>query len=250
MKKIIAIGGGEIGGFQNTKVETLDLDKEIISLSKKKSPRLLFIPTASNDSSVYIKAIEKYFGKKLGCKINTLELISKKYSKKEIEEKILKTDIIYVGGGDTLKMMNIWRRLGVDKLLHKAMQKGIVLSGLSAGSICWFQYGNSDSRRFGKNKNADMIRVTGLGMIPILHCPHYDGEKYREKSLKDMMEKKGGIAIALDNCAALEVIGEKYRIIRTKKTANAYKVYWSKKKYCKELIPVTKEFKSLKELLK
>ena len=248
MKKIIAVGGGQIG-YANIKNETLGIDREIIKLSGKTNPKLLFIPTASGDATGYIESVQNYFGKKLGCKVDSLELITKKYTKKELEDKILKTDIVYVGGGNTLKMMKVWRKFGVDLLLEKAMKKGTVLSGLSAGSICWFQYGNSDSARFGKNKEASMIRVKGLNMIPVLHCPHFDiGD--REESLKEMMKKSKGVAIAIDNCAAIEIIGDEYRILKTKKTANAYKVFWKNGKYHKELILAKSKLQKMNELLK
>ncbi len=248
MKKIIAIGGGEIGrtGVKN---ETLGIDREIIQLSGKKNPKLLFIPTASGDAAGYVEVVKNHFGKKLGCTVDSLLLLSEKYTKKELEQKIMQSDIIYVGGGNTLKMMKVWRKFGVDELLKKALQKGIVLAGLSAGSVCWFRYGNSDSARFGKNKQASMIRVKGLNMIPALHCPHYDVEVGREKSLKDMMKKNRGIAIAIDNCAALEIIDDTYRVLQTKKTANIYKVFWNKGKYFKEVVPVSKNYLSLKALL-
>jgi dipeptidase E len=249
MRKIIAIGGGEIGrkGIKN---ETLAIDKEIVGLSKKKNPTLLFFPTASGDAIGYTESVENHYGKKLGCKVSALYLISEKYTKKQLEEKILGADIIYVGGGNTLKMMKAWRKFGIDKLLHKAMKKGVVLAGLSAGSICWFRYGNSDSARFGKNETASMIRVKGLDMIPALHCPHYDIEKGREESLKIMMKKTAGIAIALDNCAAIEIIGDEYKIIHSKKTANAYRVFWKNGKYFKELISVSKKLQPLENILK
>lgn len=247
MKKIIAIGGGEIGrpGFKN---ETLTIDRELIKLSGKTNPKFLFIPTASGDAAGYVESVNKYFGNRLGCKIDVLLLTKTSYSQKELENKILKTDIIYVGGGNTLKMMNLWRRLGIDLLLKKAYEKGIVMSGLSAGSVCWFRYGNSDSARFGKNKEASMIRVKGLNFLPILHCPHYDVEVGREDSLKEMMKKTSGIALALDNCAAIEVVGNEFRIIRSKPNANAYKVYWEKGKYFKEQIPVSKKMMLFSDL--
>lgn len=247
IKKIIAIGGGEIGrpGFP---VETIVIDKEIIKLTGKKNPKLLFIPTASIDSEGYYKIVEKHFGKRLGCKIDVLYLVKNILTKKEIGDKILKSDIIYVGGGNTLKMMQIWRKLGVDKILIKAYQKGVVMSGVSAGSICWFKYGNSDSRKF-VNSNAGLIKVTGLGLINALHCPHYDSEAYRKVDLEKMMKKTSGIAIALDNCCALEVLDDKYRIISSKKTANAYKVYWKANKYYKEVIKKEKDLKPLSQLL-
>jgi dipeptidase E len=71
----------------------------------------------------------------------------------------LGADIIYVGGGNTLKMMTLRRKLGVDKALQQALKKDIILSGLSAGSICWFDYGNSDSRKF-TSKSTQLIKVT------------------------------------------------------------------------------------------
>lgn len=247
MKKIIAIGGGEIGrpGYS---VETTPIDKEIIRLTGKKRPKFLFIPTASSDSEAYCHIVEKYFGQKIGCKIDFLYLIKNKLSKKEIEDKILKSDIVYVGGGNTLKMMRIWRKTGVDNILIKAYQKGVVMSGLSAGSICWFKYGNSDSRKFA-NPNANLIKVTGLNLINALHCPHYDFESDRKADLKKMMQKTSGVAIAIDNCCALEIIDDKYKIIASKKTANAYRVYWKGNKYYEEIIKKEKEFKPLQKLL-
>jgi hypothetical protein len=86
-------------------------------------------------------------------------------------------------------------------------------------------------------------------MIQALHCPHYDIEKGREESLKEMMKKNSGVAIAIDNCCAIEIIGDQYRILKTKKTANLYKVYWKSGKYFKELIPVKKNLQALNELL-
>lgn len=248
MKKIVAIGGGEIGrpGFP---VETTQIDKEIINLTGKKNPKLLFIPTASADSALYYETVKKHFGNNLGCKTDVLYLINKNLSKKEIEKKVFGSDIIYVGGGNTLNMMKVWRENGVDKILKQAYEKGIVLSGLSAGSICWFKYGSSDSRK-SINPKADLIKVSGLGLINALHCPHYDFEKDRKPDLKKMTRKTSGVAIAIDNCCAIEIIDDKYKIISSKPSANAYKVYWKASKYYEEVIKKDKELKPLKDLLR
>ena len=248
MRKIFAIGGGEIG-YPGMKNDTLKIDQELIKLSSKEKPRLLFIPTASGDADGYIKSVNSYFGKRLGCIIDVLTLTKTSYSQKQLKDKILKADIIYVGGGNTLKMMKLWRKFKVDVLLKKAYHQGIVMSGLSAGSICWFNYGNSDSARFGRNKTASMIKVKALGLLPFLHCPHYDIERGREESLKKMMKKTSGVAIAIDNCAALEVIDDKFRIIRSKQSANAYRVYWYQGKYYKEQIKVLTEMTPIAKLL-
>ena len=109
----------ENGGFYP--IETTSIDIEIIAQTGKKNPKLLYIPTAESDLDLKgkCKAAKKHFSK-LGCKIDVLYLIKNKLSKKQIEDKILSTDAIYVGGGNTLKMMAIWKKLGVDKILKKA----------------------------------------------------------------------------------------------------------------------------------
>lgn len=251
MGTIFAIGGGEIGrphengGFYP--VETTLIDRQIIKATGKKHPKLLFIPTASNDSEGYFQVVHKHFSK-LGCKVDVLYVIKEKLSKKQMENTILSTDIIYVGGGNTLRMMNIWRKIGVDDILKKAHKKGIVVSGLSAGSICWFAYGNSDSRKF-TSGSTQLIKVTGLGLINALHCPHYDVE-YRKDDLKRMMKTTSKIvSIALDNCCALQVVNQQYRIISSKPTAKAYKVFWKSGTYYKQEIPASGQFAPLADLL-
>jgi len=246
MLKIVAIGGGQKikSGFS---VKAPAIDRELVKLSGKSSPRLLFIPTASSDSRSYIKEIKSYFGKTLKCKVDVLCLYSN-LPAKEIRRKILNADIVYAGGGNTLKMMKFWRKMNVDKLLKKAAKNGTVLSGVSAGGICWFRYGNSDSRRF-KNPQADLIRVKGLNFIPILFCPHYDVEKDRKADLKKMMRKTAGVGIAVDNCCAVEIIDDDYRIIASNSNANAYKVYWSRNKYHEERLKKDKKYKKLTDLI-
>jgi dipeptidase E len=247
-EKIIAIGGGEIGrpGYP---VETTKIDKEIIKLTGKKNPKLLFIPTASLDSELYFETVKKHFGKKLGCIIDALYLIKEKLSKKEIQNKILTADIVYVGGGNTQKMFRVWEKNGVDKILEKAYKKGIVLSGLSAGSICWFRGGVSDSRKF-TNSNSNLVKINGLGFINALHSPHYNIEKDRRSGLKKIMKNNSSVAIAIDNCCAVEFINDTYRVISSKSKANAYKVYWQDGKFYENIIPKEKKFNSLQELLK
>jgi dipeptidase E len=248
MKKIVTIGGGEIGrpGYS---VETTKIDRELIRLTGKKSPMVLFIPTASSDSEGYYKTVQKHFGERLGCKTDALWLIKENFSQRTIEQKIMSADIVYVGGGNTQKMLRIWKQNGVDKILKKAWEQGIVLSGLSAGSICWFREGTSDSRRF-DNPDEDLIKVTGLSFIPALHSPHYDIKKDRRPGLKRIMGKTPGVAIAIDNCCAVEFVDDTYRVISSKPKAKAYKVYWKAGRYHEAIIPKSTKFKPLSLLLK
>ena len=246
MGKIVAIGGGEIGraGYS---IETTRIDREIIRLSGKAHPRLLFIPTASSDSESYFGDVKKHFGKRLGCRVDVLYLIRENPSRQEIGNKILNSDIIYVGGGNTLKMLKIWRKTGTDRILRKAYERGIILSGVSAGAICWFRYGSSDSRKFSR-KRGKLIRVRGLGFVNATCCPHYDMEKGRKPHVKAMMRKTPGVALTFDNCSAIEIVNYEFRILSSKKNANAYKVYWEKGKFRHESIEKSKEFLPLEIL--
>ena len=159
-KVIVAIGGGEI----RTR-GTASIDRETIRISKKKNPKLLFIPTASSDSERYCRRFAGHFGEFLKCKTDVVPLTDAPPSAREIERKILSTDIVYVGGGNTLHMMRVWRRLGVDKLLRAAYQDGVVLAGISAGAICWFDSGHSDSMSFYNPRSWKYINVKGLGLV-------------------------------------------------------------------------------------
>lgn len=218
MKKLVAIGGGELKDL-----ETLPLDKEIVKLTGKRHPKALFIPTASEEPEGYIETFHKIYGEKLGCKTDTL-LLKEKPSRKEIGKKILASDLVYVGGGNTLRMMRAWRRSGVGSALKQAYRNGIVLSGISAGAICWFSYGHSDSMSFYSPKKWNYIKVKGLGLIDAIFCPHFNG-KGRRKRFVDFVGKNTKVGIAVDNCCGLEFAGEKYRVFSSR--ANAYKIYRS-----------------------
>jgi dipeptidase E len=225
-KAIVAIGGGEI----RTR-GTAAIDREIIRLSNKKHPKLLFIPTASSDSERYWNHVQEYFGKFLECKTDVLLLLKEQPSKEQIRRKILSADIIYVGGGNTLLMMRLWRRLGVDKLLITAYEYGTVLSGISAGAICWFDSGHSDSMSFYNPRKWKYIKVKGLGLINGIHCPHYNSMTRgvpRRKHFRDMIRKGGGVGIAIENNCAIEFIdGGLYKVISSKSYSRAYRVYKS-----------------------
>ena len=247
MVKIIAIGGGE-NGRPGTKYETKQIDEEIVKLSGKKHPKVLFIPPPSQFQESYFQVMQKVFVK-LGCEISPLYLSDQKPNKKELENTILGTDIIYVGGGNTLKMLKYWRKHGIDNLLQKAAKRDIVLSGLSAGAICWFRSGCSDSRKF-TNPDGGLIKIIALDYIPALYCPHYDAEADRKPDLEKVMKRTTEIGLAFDNCSAIEIVDNKYRIITSNRQANAYRTYWKNGKYHEEIIAKKKTFSPLDELLR
>ncbi len=244
MRTIVAIGGGSI--FEGA---TRTIDEHIVKLTGKKNPRVLFIPTASGDDPLYWENFQKIYGDKLGCRPEVLFLLNRKVSKKEIHDKIERADIIYVGGGNTLKMMRRWRLLGVDILLKKAWNNGTIMAGTSAGAICWFQFGHSDSMAYYHPEKWEHIRVKGLGLINTIYCPHFLKEK-RDAHFRKMISKKGGVGIACDDCSAIEIRNtDSYKILSGKKGANSFRIYKKNGKIVQEIIEISKEFKPISEII-
>jgi dipeptidase E len=124
MRKLIAAGGGDNNPGDFPTKGVFAFDKEIVRLAGTKSPKLLFIPTATRDWEDYIDAVQKYFGGRLGCRVDVLRVVSERPSANAIKEKILNADIVYVGGGNTLFLIRKWKQLGIDKLLRQAYERG------------------------------------------------------------------------------------------------------------------------------
>ena len=229
---------------------TLAIDREIVRLSGKRAPVCLFIPTASMDDPGYCSRVEQLYKGMLACRFRTLLLYRDRPAAKKIRETVLSSDIIYVGGGNTLRMMKLWRRLGIDAYLDQARRNGTVLCGSSAGALCWFREGNSDSRKFSDENDQTLIKVKGLNFVDALVCPHYDVEKHRQPGLRAMMKKTPGVAIALDNCTAMEIVDNQYRILASAKRKHAYKIYWHRNRYVREALSNDGVFRKLAPLLK
>ena len=229
--------------------QTTSIDQAIVKQANKKSPKVLFIPTASEDNAEYCEAFRNQYAVRLGCSVEELLLYRNRPSNRKIQKLISESDIIYVGGGNTLRMMKLWRKLGVDKYLDKARKRGAVFSGLSAGAICWFRQGNSDSRKFQDESNKTLIKVAGLNYADILMCPHYDVEKHRQPSLKRMMKTSRGVAIGLENCAALHIKNDTYRILASRKNKKAYLIYWQQGEYVKSALTPSQHFQPLSKLI-
>ena len=238
-RTIVAIGGGEIGRKKKLEdgtikiypIETMVIDKEIIKLSGKTNPKLLFIGTATSDSPGYIEAVQEHFGNSLGCQVDTLNLVTDEISDETIAEKILSTDIIYVGGGNTQFMQDTWAKRGVLPLIRKVYENGTILSGLSAGANCWFEKSSTDSfmteedkTDFDKAKEKLAI-MDNLGYLKGICCPHYLKEPYRRPAFLHQMKKYEGIAYGIDNCAALLFQDEELvRVLRSNPTAKAFEI--------------------------
>ncbi len=242
MAHIFAIGGGEIGNN-----ETLEIDREIVAAAGKEHPNLLFIPTASGEPFGYVEKVEKVFADQLGCQVDTLYLIELKTPYERIKEQIEWADIIYVGGGDTRSMMSLWGRLGVDDLLIQAWMRGTIMSGLSAGAICWFLQGQSDSDTYETKEKRPYIYVSGTGLVPLFICPHHN-EEDRAPVFDTMVCDIQMNGIALENGAAIEIRDHEYRILTSIEGAKAYLVRPTEAGAVRQELPTGKSYRLLAEL--
>jgi dipeptidase E len=242
MGKIIAIGGGQ------SKIKSSIMYEEMRALSNKKNPKVIIITAASKDIiKPWIKENIAVF-KRLRFKVEPLYLVKKKSTISIMEDKILHSDIIYVCGGSTKFLMDTLIRTGADKIVKKAYNKDILIAGSSAGANFLFKHSNSDYLRE-KNPDASYVRLDGLGIVNAFCCPHYDTEKKRKSSLKEMLKKSKLIAIALDEGAAIEIVENEYRVLTGIRNAHVYKTYWKDEKYHQLKLSEDKKFKPLKGLL-
>ena len=184
-KNIVAIGGGGFG----RSLGSLEIEKYIVSLSNKKRPKICFIPTASGDSSLYKLNFYRAFSK-LDCITSHIDFFSRT---ENLEEKVLTQDIIYVGGGNTKSMLAVWKEWNLHKILRNAYEKGIVMSGVSAGAICWFDKGITDS--YAK----ELAIIDCLGIVEGIACPHFDEEKEREPYVNDVIQRE-----IIESCICIE----------------------------------------------
>jgi dipeptidase E len=210
-KQIIAMGGG---GF-SMEPDNLLLDRYVLKQTGKAKPKVCFVPTASGDSQGYIERFYKAFAT-LECEPSHLSVF--KLPTSDLESFVLEKDLIYVGGGNTRNLLLLWKAWGLDVLFRKAWENGTVLAGLSAGAICWFEQGSTDSWP------GELRALDGLGFLPGSCVPHYDGEADRRPTTERMMVSGELMAgLAADDGAGLHFVGtDLKRVVTSRPNAKAY----------------------------
>jgi dipeptidase E len=211
----------------------------VAALTKKKIPNICFLPTATGDNAHAIKAWYaacRYMPLKPFVQLSFINSVT---TTKTFEENLLSMDAIVVGGGNTLNMMAIWHAQGIDTVLRAAYDKGIVLAGGSAGSLCWFQGGTTDSRP------KELSIVDGLGFIETSHCPHYHSEPMRKPLYFDnILKGKLSAGYAIDDLAGIVFENEKYvKCVAVDAKNNAYYVSIVDGKIDEKLLPVAEIIK-------
>ena len=212
MRQVIAIGGGGFGRTQDSNL----IEQFILDQTCKKNPKICFIPTATGDLDPYIVNYYSVFST-LDCDPSHISFFKRTI---DLEEHILKQDAIFVGGGNTKSMLAVWKEWGLDLILKKAYEQGIVMSGVSAGAICWFEAGLTDSWA------SELKMMECMNFIPGSCAPHYDEEPERRPATKKFLEDQSiSFMYGIEGGAALHFIDEQPdSTIRFKKNKNAYKV--------------------------
>lgn len=212
-RHIIAMGHG---GF-SMDANNLALDQYICAQTGKARPKVCFLPQASGEAAEYIINFYKAF--------TTLDAVPSHLSlfrppTADLESFILEKDVIYVGGGNTKSMLALWRAWELDGILRKAWAQGVILAGLSAGAICWFEQGSTDSIP------GRLSALACLGYLRGSCCPHYDGEAERRPSYHRLVAS-GEIlpGYGIDEGAAMHFVGDElHAVVASHPNVAAYAV--------------------------
>jgi dipeptidase E len=213
----MVVGGGAFGldtGIGALEDHWLALARAVRG---QRRPRVCLIPTATGDAEAVIDHFHDIFG----GMAETAELELFERTVEDIAGFLVAQDAVYVAGGNTASLLAVWRAHGVDIALRAAHEAGVLLAGRSAGGLCWFEGGTTDS--FGPRLGP---LTGGLGLIPGSHCPHYDGEAERRPTYHAMIasgELPGGIAV--DDFAAAVFDGpELVEVVAACEGPGAYQV--------------------------
>ena len=212
-KNIIAIGGGGFGRIHSSNL----IEKYILNLSEKNCPKICFLPTATGDDDSYIVRFYATFTG-LNCVPSHIEFFNRT---KDISTHILNQDIVFVGGGNTKSMLAVWDDWGMSSLLNNAYNEGVIMSGVSAGAICWFTKGITDSWD------------NGLNILPCLDfiegtcCPHYDEEPTRIPYVKKILHDNiVSSCIAVEGGSAIHFVdGKPFINVSFNNNKNSYNVF-------------------------
>ncbi len=208
-RQIIALGGS---GFRQPDSRTIN--QYILNQASAQTPKICFVGTASGDSPGYIESFYQGMAT-LDCEPSHLPFFGRTPS---LRDTLLTQDVIYVGGGNPKSMFAVWREWGMVDVLREAYERGIILAGVSAGAICWFEQAITDSWA------GDLRVIDGLGWLAGSACPHYNSEPDRRPSFLQMVKDgRAGDGYAIDDAVGIHFIDdEPARFIASKAACSAY----------------------------
>ena len=204
----------------------------IITLTNKSNPKIFYLPTASGDNPASI-AFWDTLCKQLKLTTYVLKTFSVSSNTQTFEEQLLQMNAIVVGSGNVINMLAVWKAQGIDSVLKKAYDRGIIVAGGSAGSLCWFRDSYTGSRPNGLSK------FEGLGFINFSHCPHYHSDPKRKPFFQQGV-LNGDILPGYacdDQAGVLFINGNFKKAVSQNKTNNSYFVSLVNGKLKEELLP-------------
>ena len=210
----MAYGGG---GFSMEPDNPL-LDEYVLQLCRRKKPRVCFFPSASGDADHYVVRFYRHFNSDI-CDPSHISLFRRDCGPGKVREHLLKQDLIYVGGGSILSLLGVWRAHGIDEDLRAAWLAGVILVGVSAGSLCWFDSGLTAYHH-------DARPYQGLGFLPHSNAVHYEEETNRRPAYHAAL-RQGSLpaGYAASDGAALHFVGtDLHRVVSSRPSARAYRV--------------------------
>lgn len=207
-RHIVAIGGGET---------SVDVMVYSLSWSRTKRPKVLLINTATGDMPAYLAMMYSRLTQ-LDCVPSHLALFER--TPTDLRDLILGQDVVYVGGGNTKSMLAVWREYGLDEILKEAWEAGVLMSGSSAGGICWFEGCCTDSWA------GSYTALPALGLLKGSCCPHYDGEEGRQETFRKLiLDGELGDGLAIDEGVAVHYAGDElHEVVSVNERASAYNV--------------------------
>jgi len=197
VRQVVALGGG---GFGEQVQADRGLEDTLLGLTGRDEPRVCFVPTASGDADSYVETMGDALAGR--ARLSVLRLFAREVV--DLDAFLAEQDLVYVGGGSTVNLLAVWRAHGLDTALRRAYERGVVMSGVSAGANCWFERCTTDSWLVG---NADGLR-DGLGWLPGGFCPHHRSEPARRPQLQALVAGGFGETYAVDDGCALHFVDE------------------------------------------
>jgi dipeptidase E len=213
-RRIFGVGGAMMGGHP-----TYPLISYMLSLTGKPDPVVVYLPTARGDNLESVVAWYETMNQ-LPCRPRHLRLFGPTKNLRDFEQQLLSADVIFIPGGNTLNMLATWKAQGVDAILRKAWERGILLAGESAGMVCWFEQTITDSRP------GSLTPLECLGWLKGSACPHYHTEAQR-KPLYEQLIAAGSMkdGLACDEGVGFLFEGDKLvKVVTVSEKATAYTV--------------------------
>jgi len=193
------------------------LDDYVLGLCRSARPKVCFMPHASGDADHYIVRFYRAFPAER-CEASHISLFRREQGPEDIRAHLLSQDLIYVGGGSVVSLLGVWAAHGIDEILREAWQAGVVLCGLSAGSLCWFA--DAVTSFHGAPR-----RVEGLGLLPFSNCVHYEPGSSRRLAYHDFIREGMRAGYAAEDGAALHFVDtELSRVVASRRSARGYRI--------------------------